>query len=379
MSYVQLGDYISRQTGARVATAVPGGFPQGFPQDGGDGDDGDGGWQPWMAPDSPWSRGQATADARRRHHGPLPQRGGHHVAHGGGHAGGHGGGRVHGLGYTHQQLASHFQALRQLRGGERGGQRGFERGRQRLQAHPFRLWGRHPMAPICTDPSCPMCTDPNFPGYNPSDPICQTNAGFSGLGYTPQELQAHFRNVRKLCASPGTLGFRGLGECMGALPVAPIIRGLPIHAGPVPIVGRRPVPIVGHPIVGHPHVNHPIIARSPGQRHGQERHGQRLPGWGARRNTGRWAWNNRRGWAPGTSNWAPWNVSPVCSDETSQYYNPADPSCATGAVDVNAAAATPAATDTTAAAPAYTGGGSSMPSWIWLAGGAVLLLLVMKK
>src|ERR1019366_2178762 len=101
MSYVQvssgLGDYVSRQTGARVATAIPGGFPQ--DGDGGNGD-GDGGWQPWMAPDSPWSSGQATADARRRHHGALPQRGGH----GGAHAGGHGGGRMHGLGYTHQQL-----------------------------------------------------------------------------------------------------------------------------------------------------------------------------------------------------------------------------------------------------------------------------------
>jgi len=335
MGYVQvssLGDYISRQTGARVATSAPGGFPQnGFPQDGNGDDGGDGGWQPWMAPDSPWSRGQATADKRRRRHTPLPQRGGHgsghHVA--GGH---HGGGRMHGLGFTHPGILNLFRGVRP---------RAFDPrvfdGSQRAQAHPFRLWGRHPMAPVCTDPSCPQCTDPNFPGYNPDDPICQ--AGLSG--------------------------------CLGALaPVIPIIRGTPVPVIPRAIVGRR------MPIVGHPNVNRPIIARS------TVRYTPRLPGWGARRNTGQWGWNNRRGWAPGTSNWAPWNVSPVCSDETSQYYNPNDPSCATGAADVNedsaAAATTPAAATTAAAAPAAKSATSSS-SWIWLAGGAVLLIMLMKK
>lgn len=372
MGYVQvssLGDYISRQTGARVATAMPGGFPQGgdggFPQDGdgddGGGDGGGGGWQPWMAPGSPWSRGQATADARRRRHTSLPQRGGHGGAHGG-----HGG-RMHGLGYAShpfsiQQLATHVnRRVHELQ--QRGGQHGFERGGQHGQAHPFRLWGRHPMAPICTDPSCPQCTDPNFPGYNPSDPICQAD---------------------------------GLSGCLGALaPVFPI-RGTPISVRP-PI--HLPIHLpVGPPVRFHlPPAGHVNIARSPGElMHHQAPHHQALPGWGARRMLRP---NNRRGWARGTSNSFPWNVSPVCSDRTSGFYNPRDPSCSTGVNPVctdptypgynpndpscpgggAASTAATASSDTSSAAPAQSGGGSSMPSWIWLAGGAVLLFVMMKK
>ena len=299
---------------------------------------------------------------------------------------------MHGLGYTAQELAAHFRGVRELqrqqRGGfARGGQRGFfERGR--METHPFRLWGRHPMAPICTDPSCPMCTDPNYPWYNPNDPVCQAG-GLSGLGYTAQELQAHFRNVRRLCASPGiwgNRGFEGLG-CMGAVATsAPVIRGTLIKVG-----GPRPI---GRPI---PITNPVRIARSPGQhgqswQHGQERHGQRLPGWGARG----LHWNNRRGWARGANRWFPWNVSPVCSDPSSGFYNPEDPSCATGVNPVcsdpsypgynpndpscgGGTAALTAATSSDASAPTYSGGGHAMPSWIWLAGGALLLVLVMKK
>ena len=114
--------------------------------------------------------------------------------------------------------------------------------------------------------------------------------------------------------------------------------------------------------------------------------------------SGRGGFNNVRGTAYGASNYAPWNTSPTCSDPTSQFYNPSDPSCATGnnpictnpsvpgynpsdpscaAINAaaNAAAGTSTAVTTTAAAAPTT----DYSSWLLIGGAGLLLIMLLKK
>jgi hypothetical protein len=214
-----------------------------------------------------------------------------------------------------------------------------------------------------------------IPGYGPSggyDPttgnimVADHGSNLTGLGAIMSSL---FLNRPK-----GTIAYRAPGFNTLA-PVVPSITARPV--GPA-----RYVPPVA-----------PVNPAVPGQWGGGQQNNQ---------NSNRWKFNNRRGSAQyGASQYAPWNTSPVCSDSSSQFYDPSDPSCATGnnpictdptypgynpndpsCAAINNAALVAAgatsstdATTTTAAATTSTG----IPLWIWLAGAGVILLIMMRK
>lgn len=138
----------------------------------------------------------------------------------------------------------------------------------------------------------------------------------------------------------------------------------------------------------------PVVVNAPAASQQQYQQGR------GQRQGQRYGMNNRRGQAYGTSNYAPWNTSPTCSDPTSQYYNPQDPSCVTGnnpictnptypgynpndpsCAAINQAALlaagnTTALTTTGATTTATT---TDYSSYLLLGGGLLLVLMLFKK
>jgi hypothetical protein len=123
-------------------------------------------------------------------------------------------------------------------------------------------------------------------------------------------------------------------------------------------------------------------------------------GWGYDdQNRNNYGPNNRRAQSYGTSNYAPWNTSPTCSDTTSQYYNPTDPSCATGnqptctnptypgynpaapqcAAITNAASVAAANAAAVAAGVAVPAAATNYSSLLLYGGAALLLFMMFKK
>ena len=219
------------------------------------------------------------------------------------------------------------------RGGGRqhtgGGQRGGRGGSRHFRGQPV---GRaNPFHPWCQNPMTPTC------------PGCDASM-LSGLGIVPI-----FRNTYRPVVQP----FRRTSPTP-IRPIAPFIPALPL----LPTWNRN--------------------QGGQGRQQGRQRSGQ-------------WGRNNRRGWAPGTSNAAPWNVSPTCSDSTSQFYNPSDPSCSTGVNPICTDPTYPgynpsdpscpasAAAATTATTAATTTGTTDYSSWFLIGGAALVLILLLKK
>lgn len=241
-----------------------------------------------------------------------------------------------------------------------------------------------------------------------SAPLLSTGAGW-GRGYSGggggRQRKRHRQNLAQSCPwcqaatqvpssyAPGVNVYGG-----GTLPWQPSLMGLGII--PVPIRGtiaRRtwggsPVstlspatPVVVNPITPVP--------TTPNQ-WGYNQNGQGRNQQGGRR----WQNNNRQGQQYGASNYAPWNQSPVCSDPSSQYYNPSDPSCTTGNSSLTEICTDPTspsynpnnpscasilaqttALATTAAPAATTTTTPDYSSYLLIGGAALLLIMLVKK
>lgn len=281
-----LGDScIVNASGARVCTAAP---ATAGPTTGGRrrGGGGGGNWQPWMAPNSPWSQGQTNAPKRRQRHSGGPR-------------------------------------------------------------------------------ACPTC------GPSPA-----TN--YPGLNYAP--------GTNVYGDATGSIGGgSGIGTRFGAKLEG---LGLQVFGGParrVPSVFQNRLPIPPTTII--PVVATPTQPQTWWNRSGGGQNGRQYKS------------NNRQGQSYGTSNYAPWNTSPTCSDPTSGYYNPQDPSCTTGnqslteictdptnpsynpsnpscaSILAASAATTDAATTTTATTTDTTDWGM----YALLGGGVLLLVMLFKK